>query len=148
MLKNVYASSYLFTRHTYRPTYKRYFFLFHFLIHHFILHSECFFVLWLSKIDPLPESCCNHWFNTVYKKDNHIQIVISNIIFFPSSAVVRNFRTTESLTGSPSSNICFIYSLIFDLLHWYNLVSCCCVSHTVSSSILTSIFVCPSSVQP
>ena len=29
----------------------------------------------------------------------------------------RNFRTTESLSNSPSSNICFICSLIFDLLH-------------------------------
>ena len=33
------------------------------------------------------------------------------------NSVVRNFRTTESLSSSPSSNICFICSLIFDLLH-------------------------------
>ena len=32
-------------------------------------------------------------------------------------SVVRKFRTTESLSSSPSSNICFICSLIFDLLH-------------------------------
>ena len=34
-----------------------------------------------------------------------------------ADSVIRNFRTTESLSNSPSSNICFICSLIFDLLH-------------------------------
>ena len=34
-----------------------------------------------------------------------------------ADSVIRNFRTTESLSSSPSSNICFICSLIFDLLH-------------------------------
>ena len=34
-----------------------------------------------------------------------------------ADSVIRNFRTTESLFSSPSSNICFICSLIFDLLH-------------------------------
>ena len=32
-------------------------------------------------------------------------------------SVVRNFRSTDSLSSSPSSHICFICSLIFDLLH-------------------------------
>ena len=34
------------------------------------------------------------------------------------TVVVRNFRTTESLSSSPSSNICLICSLTFDLLVW------------------------------
>ena len=35
-------------------------------------------------------------------------------------ATVRKFRTTESLSSSPSSKICLICSLTFDLLVWYS----------------------------
>ena len=42
---------------------------------------------------------------------------------------VRNFRTVASFTSSPSSNICLICSLTFDLLVWYISTNWFCVSH-------------------
>ena len=37
----------------------------------------------------------------------------------------RNFRQVASSVNSPSSNICLICSLTFDLLVWYKSQSCC-----------------------
>ena len=40
------------------------------------------------------------------------------------NAVIRKFRTTTFLSSSPSSNICLICSLTFDLLVWYISTNC------------------------
>ena len=42
----------------------------------------------------------------------------------PSAAVVRNFRTTEVSSSSPSANIFLICSLMFDLLDLNNSTNC------------------------
>ena len=49
----------------------------------------------------------------IYKSEELIQ-----------SSTVRNFRTVASFASSPSSNICLICSLTFDLLVWYISTNC------------------------
>ena len=61
-------------------------------------------------------------------------------------SVVRNFRTTESLSSPLSSKMCLICSLTFDLLVWNRSQSCCWVNQTESPVNFTSIWVEPSSL--
>ena len=73
----------------------------------------------------------------------HIGNVLKENLLIQSSTV-RNFRTVASFASSPSSKICLMCSLTFDLLVWYSSHIWACVSHRVSSSSFTSIFVLPS----
>ena len=65
----------------------------------------------------------HHWWCAAYIFDIHWWHAPSLLSATPClhlAAVVRNFRTTDSSSSSPSSKICLMCSLTFDLVVWYS----------------------------
>ena len=60
------------------------------------------------------------------------------LYFFPSAAVSKDSLRTIESSNSPSLKIFPIWRVMLFLVVWNNSAICCCVSHTVSFSTLTS----------
>lgn len=53
--------------------------------------------------------------DAISNTDNHVEIVIGYIIFFPIKGVVAEYATTESAFNSPDSNTCLMCREMVDV---------------------------------